>query len=123
MKTPEGAVVKACLEYLQIRGVFAWRNNSGSLRDKNNRPVYFGKTGSADIIGILPGGHFICVECKAGKNKPSGKQVEFLRRVSEMGGAAILAWSVDDVIKGLDQFEQKIARSIEDLEKILRSQK
>ena len=104
--TPEGAIVKACLEYLNLKGIFAWRNNSGALRDKTNRPVMFGKPGSADILGILPGGKFICVECKAGKGKPTEKQKEFLGRISKMGGCAILAWSVNDVEKGLGEFEQ-----------------
>jgi hypothetical protein len=105
--TREGAVVKACLEYLSIRGIYAWRNNSGALRDKQDRPVFFGKAGSADILGILPGGIFLAVECKADKGKPSEKQIDFLTRIAEMGGAAILAWSVDDLVLGLEQFEQK----------------
>ena len=108
--TPEGAVVKACLDYLAVRGIYAWRNNTGTLRDKTNRPVFFGKPGSADILGILPGGTFLAVECKAKKGKPSDKQIGFLKTIAENGGAAILAWSVDDLIKGLGQFEEKQAQ-------------
>jgi hypothetical protein len=105
--TAEGAVVKACLEYLAVRGIYAWRNNSGALLNAKRRPVFFGKPGSADILGILPGGTFLAVECKAEKGKLSDRQIDFLKTIAENGGAAILARSVDGLIKGLNQFEEK----------------
>jgi hypothetical protein len=101
MKTPEGAVVKACLEYLQLRGAFVWRNNTGALRDKTDRPVFFGKVGSSDIIGLLPGGRFIAVECKAPGGRLSDHQIDFLNQIERMGGLAIIARSVEDVEKFL----------------------
>ena len=104
LKIPEGAVLKACLEYLKLRGAFVWRNNTGALRDKKNRPVFFGKAGSSDILGVLPGGRFIAVECKASNGRLSENQLDFLNEIERMGGLAV------------------IARSVEDLEKILRRQ-
>jgi len=60
VKTPEGAVVKACLDYLKIRGVFAYRQNTGAAeyQDKagKKRFVRYGKAGASDIVGIMPGG-------------------------------------------------------------------
>ena len=105
--TPEGAVVKACLDYLAVRGIYAWRNNSGALLNAQRRPVFFGKPGSADILGILPGGTFLAVECKAETGKLSDRQIGFLKTIAENGGAAILARSADDLIKGLNRFEEK----------------
>jgi len=101
--TQEGAIVKACLEWLNIYGAFVWRNNTGCLKDKTNRPVFFGKPGSADIIGVLPGGRFIAVECKTPKGKLSEKQKEFLQNVEEMGGLTVVARSVDDVINVVEK--------------------
>ena len=60
--THEGQIVKTCLDYLKVYGAFCWRNNTGALKDKTERPVYFGKPGSSDILGLLPGGRFIAVE-------------------------------------------------------------
>jgi hypothetical protein len=105
--TEEGAVVKACLEYLEIYGAFVWRNNTGALKDKRERPVFFGKPGSSDILGLLPGGRFIAVECKSAKGKLSEKQKEFLANVEEMGGLTIVARSVDDVINGVNNRHKK----------------
>jgi len=107
--TKEGAVVQACLEYLKLYGAFAWRNNTGALKDKSDRPVFFGKIGSADIIGLLPGGRFLAVECKTEKGKLSDKQYEFLTSVKEMGGLAFVARSVDDLMEGLKKRDGKIA--------------
>jgi hypothetical protein len=101
MKTPEGAVVKVCLDYLKLRGAYVWRNNTGALRDKKNRPVFFGRVGSSDIIGLLPGGRFIAVECKAPGGHPGEHQIEFLNQVEKMGGLAVIARSVEDLEKSL----------------------
>ena len=83
-------------------GAFVWRNNTGALRDKRERPVYFGKPGSSDILGILPGGRFIAVECKSKKGKLSEKQKIFLAEVERLGGLAIVARSIDDLLNALD---------------------
>jgi len=52
----EAQVQKAVLEYLWIRGIFCWRNNTGATRVGNSRRfVHFGFPGSSDILGELPG--------------------------------------------------------------------
>lgn len=99
--TEEGAVVQACLEYLKLIGAYVWRNNTGALKDKTDRPVFFGKPGSADILGLLPGGRFIAVECKSKKGKLSEKQKDFLANVKRIGGLDVVARSVDDVINAV----------------------
>ena len=55
-------------------------------------------TGISDILGILPGGIFLAVECKVKKNKPTPNQLDFMRRVVKAGGVALVAYSLDDVI-------------------------
>ena len=102
--TPEGAVVKACLEYLQIRGVIAWRNNTTGTWDANKETFRknAGRNGIADIIGILPSGRFLAVECKAGRGRLSPAQVEFQRDIIQAGGLHIIARSADDVIRVLE---------------------
>lgn len=98
---PENAVVKACLQYLQILGCFVWRNNTGGYNpySDSSRVVRYGKVGSGDLIGVTPSGRFITVECKAGNNKQSDYQIDFQRRVEASNGVYILAYSVDDIEK------------------------
>lgn len=101
MATPEGQMVKACLALLKLRGVMAWRNNSGALK-AGNRFVRFGAVGSADILGILGGGRFLAVECKAGRNKPTAAQAAFLGAVAKAGGLAVVVRDVRELQAALD---------------------
>lgn len=101
MSTPEGRVVKACLGYLELIRIHAWRNNSGctSIEGANgrNRFVRYGLPGSADILGIMPDGRFLAVECKSDKGRLSELQQNFLDMIRGNGGVAFVARSVDDV--------------------------
>lgn len=66
-KTPaidlEKAVQKECIKTLSKFGILQWRNNVGQMQ-MGKRRVSFGSTGQPDLMGILPDGKFIGVECK-----------------------------------------------------------
>lgn len=99
--TPEGRVLAACLDYLHARKIFAWRNNSGAVKYQNaegrGRFLRFGYVGSSDIIGVLPDGRFLAVECKAEKGRVSEAQRFFLSEVTKLGGVSVVAKSIEDV--------------------------
>ncbi len=59
--------------------------------------------GTSDIIGMMRDGRFLAVEVKAGKNKPTQLQQEFVDQVNEDGGLAFVVWSVDDCIEVLGE--------------------
>ncbi|MCL2293794.1 MAG: VRR-NUC domain-containing protein [Spirochaetes bacterium] len=99
--SPEKTVVKECLEYLRLMGIYAWRNNTGAVKIDGNRFLNFGLPGSSDITGILKGGIFIAVECKSDKGKLSEQQKIFMAKIKEQGGLAVLAHSFKDVEKAL----------------------
>ncbi len=94
--TPEGEVVKAILEYLTVRNVYAWRNNTG----RRGR-VTFGKVGSSDIIGILNDGRWLAIECKADGEHPTMDQLVFLAEIAKRGGLAFVARGIEDVEREL----------------------
>jgi hypothetical protein len=94
--TPEGEVVRACLDYLEIRGIKNTRMNTG-----RRGGVSYGSEGWPDIIGCLPGGRFFAIECKAGRGKLSPEQVKFQRDIIRQGGLHIVAYRVEDVIEVL----------------------
>jgi hypothetical protein len=97
-KVKEGAVVNACIKMLYTLGCFVWRQNTGAWKPEGSkRAIHYGLKGCGDIIGITPTGRFICVECKAGKNKQQASQEDFQRRVEEKNGIYILAYSIDDL--------------------------
>jgi hypothetical protein len=93
MVTPEGRVKAAILRYLGRRGFFAWNNPSGAVRIAPERWLHFGKKGSADILGCLPGGRFLAVEVKAQDGRLTPEQSAFLETIRGLGGVAVVVKS------------------------------
>ena len=88
--TPEGLVLDGCLQYLEIRKIYHWRNNTGAVQVRPGQFMRFGKIGSSDILGILPGGRMLCVECKAKGGRLSPEQKQFLEDARELGALALI---------------------------------
>jgi penicillin-binding protein-related factor A (putative recombinase) len=109
IKVTEQSVVNACINYLNFTGSFVWRNNTGATTtsyfdSKGHYKTRFwraGIKGSSDIIGIYKDGRFIAVECKAGKNKPTPEQTDFIDRIKTNGGIALIVYSLDELIEKL----------------------
>lgn len=65
----------------------------------------YGRSGVPDIIACVSG-HFLGIECKAGKNKPTALQIREIEGIRASGGVAIVAneenWdSVRELIRKL----------------------
>jgi hypothetical protein len=88
--TPEGHVLDGCLRYLEIRGIYHWRNNTGAVQVRPGQFMRFGKVGSSDILGCLPEGRFLAVEVKAPDGRLSPEQREFLDKIRGLGGIAVV---------------------------------
>lgn len=85
---------------LSKAGVMAWRNNTGALPDRNGRLVQYGLCkGSADIIGIAPGGIFIAVEVKAANGRVRPEQQTFIDNIRRMSGRAGVARSAEEAVR------------------------
>ena len=98
-KTPESLVLTGCLSYLAKKGIYHWRNSSGAVRVGPKRFMRFGKVGSSDILGVLPGGKVLAIECKAKGGRLSPDQRQFLADISNLGGLSVIAYSWLDVDK------------------------
>jgi hypothetical protein len=107
MKAPrESDLVRACLAYLQLAKVPAWRNNSGAAAFAGpagrKRFVRFSVEGCSDILGVLPpAGRLLAVECKRPGGKLTPAQAAFLSAVGAAGGLAFVVRSVDDLAAAL----------------------
>ena len=87
------------------------RNNTGTLRDANGRPVQFGLAkGSADLIGWttrtitadMVGQRiavFTSIEVKTPTGRVSPEQRQWLEAVQTAGGIAGVARSVEDALR------------------------
>ena len=96
----ESEIKKQILEYLTVTNIFAWRQNCGAFIQEENgtkRFIRCGIPGCSDIIGCLPDGRFLAVECKRPGGKLTMAQKAFLAEIAKNGGVAIVASSVEDV--------------------------
>jgi hypothetical protein len=101
--TPENKIKAEVLKYLKLRHIYCWSNPSGAVRIRPGKFMSFGKKGSADIIGLLPGGKFLAIETKSLDGRLSPDQREFLADVKALGGLAIVARSYRDVETALTE--------------------
>jgi hypothetical protein len=84
---------------LSAAGCVIWRNNVGVDTAKGVR--YGLAVGSADLIGIAPGGRFLSVEVKTRTGRVRPGQQLWMELVRARGGIAIVARSADDAVAQL----------------------
>jgi hypothetical protein len=96
-KISEGDVLRVVDEFLTLRKIYHWRNNSGAYKYRD-RFIRYGKTGSSDFLGICPDGRFLAVECKRPVDGVlSAAQREFLDAINRNGGIGIFVDSVESL--------------------------
>lgn len=103
MATPESATLRACLDYLRLCGIAAWRINVQGvpLHDGSGKYRRAPSVGIADIIGIVTCGAFVgralAVEVKSQRGRQSDAQAGFQDAWERAGGIYILARSAKDL--------------------------
>ncbi len=96
-QSPETELVLAMIPYIRKLGHHAWRNNTGA-RKVRGQWVSWGSPGSGDIFVVVqPNGRFLSIEAKAGRNKATKVQNEWMEKVKAAGGAAGVARSFADI--------------------------
>ena len=100
----ESQLVSACLQYLNLRGIFAWRNNSTGIWDEKQGRYRRSKgmLGTADILGVFPGGRALAVECKSARGKTTLDQEVFLGLFRQAGGLAMVVRSIGELMEALE---------------------
>jgi hypothetical protein len=79
-----------------------WPQNSGAVQQAG-RWIHFGLVGCADISGIMVDGRRLEIEVKTGKGVQSDAQRNFAEMIRRMGGVYILARSVDEAVRGVEE--------------------
>lgn len=101
-KRTEAEILAAVLVGLAERRIVAWRSNTGAARAPNGRVIRFGLKGAADIIGLLPGGRFLAIECKAPLGRLSMEQLRFGHAISKAGGCYLVARDAQTCLDTID---------------------
>lgn len=112
----EQDLVNAILDWFHLHGAWAMRVNSGTqvLEDhQGKRRIFRGAPkGTSDILACWPGGLFMAVECKMPGNTTTPAQDDFLATIRDIGGLAVVAYSIDDVETAIrERIEQCQKRS------------
>ncbi len=96
--TPEKKVKNRVVELLKAHGAYYFYPVTGG----------YGSSGVPDIVACY-NGHFLGIECKAGKNKPTRLQTANLDAISAAGGHALVINedNIDALATLLDQLGDK----------------
>lgn len=100
----EMMLVKQIVDYLNYRGHFVQRTNSGVVRTEykgRTNVIRLAHAGTSDITGCSKDGRFIAIEAKIKPNKPTALQEAYLDEIRKRGGIALVAYDLDDVINSL----------------------
>lgn len=107
----ESPVLKSCRQYLELMGYKVIRNNTGKgwflPYQQGKKPpmgarwIEFGEKGSGDLIACSPTGRYLEIETKSTKGKQTPEQVIREDDIKSRNGVYIVAYSTDDLERGL----------------------
>src|SRR3990167_6629608 len=99
-KLLEGSLQRTIIEYLRLRRIFHYRQNTGAFKTERGGFYRFGVSGAPDIV-VVVNGRYIGLEVKMGRNKQSIAQKKFQQELEQAGGLYWLVHSLEDVIEKL----------------------
>lgn len=105
----ETGVSASIAAYLDRRGIFHLRLNSGTIKTKNSF-LHLCKNGTPDRLAIYRGVPLFIEVKKLGANL-SEEQVKVGAEIRAAGGSVIIAFGVSDVIAALAEIDCRLAQS------------
>lgn len=115
IRNKEIDLVRACLEWLSLRRIKAWRTNNTGVYDPTRKVyrTFQGLRGVSDILGIVPQtvtldgeritfGNFLAIEVKRPGERLRPEQDEFLDEIRQRGGIGLC-------IRSLTELEQQFS--------------
>ena len=98
--TAHGALVRACLEYLRLRGIHAWQAQAGAVQTRQGRWVRLSPAGTPDILAILPpGGRLMGVEVKTGTGRRNKAQRAWHEAATRAGALVLTVRDVRELVR------------------------
>jgi len=97
-RVKENPVVKAVMNYLDLKKIPHYRINSGAMKTPRGGFIRFGAPGMSDIYAIGKAGISIWIECKRPiGGRLSEAQKEFLDCINRNGGIGIVVNSIESL--------------------------
>jgi len=105
----EHDIQNECMKVLDLLGIFHWRQNTGSFKVGKRFIRTSSFPGISDILGIMPDGRFLAIECKREKGGIiSASQKLFLETIGQNKGLAIVTNNPQELMELL-QNELKLS--------------
>lgn len=95
----EQAIQRAILDYLELKKYFAVKFNNVGIRKLDGSFIPPRQRGIPDILACSPTGQFVAIEVKRPGLSANDEQDEIIERIRKTGGRAMVAHSVDEVVK------------------------
>ena len=105
-KITANALTQHTLRVLALKGYHAWRNNNAGVYDATKKVYRANSTtkGIPDILGYRKSdARFLAVEIKAGKDRLTQEQADFIVSLQDAGGVAYVVRSIDDIEKLINE--------------------
>lgn len=100
----EHSIQASILDYLKLKGVFAYRNNVGAVKI-GKRFIRFGMPGAPDIVAVVSG-HYFGIEVKKPGKPLSDAQQAFCDVLRAAGGTYVIATCLEDVSEWFEAVPQ-----------------
>jgi len=95
----ESDIQKVIIEYLKIKRIFHYRQNSGAFMTKSGGFMRASSVNGLPDIVAIKDGRYIGIEVKTPKGKQSDAQKDIEREVTKAGGFYFIVRSLEDVRK------------------------
>ena len=101
MKERERDIQKAILDFLTLKGIFHYKQNTVGIKKPNGNYIPSPSVGAPDIVAVI-GGKYIGIEVKRPGGKMSEHQKGFRVALEKAGG---VYWCVDSLRAAVEKVE------------------
>ncbi len=107
VRSDANALTEAVIKLFNLNRFHLFRINTGVFEGADgNRDIVSAPTGTPDILGHCPRGHFVAIEIKVGRDKLRPEQQAFIDRVGKTpDGRAVVIRNIDEAIAFLATFK------------------
>lgn len=107
----DGGLVPTILRLCQLRRLWAWRVNSGTVLLASGHRITLAPPGTPDVLLVLPGGYLAGLEAKSATGAVRATQRAWARVAADHGVRYAVVRSAAEVVAVLDGWVEEVERA------------
>lgn len=107
-KPTDGGLVPTILRLCQLRRLWAWRVNSGTVLLASGHRIALAPPGTPDVLLVLPGGYLAGLEAKSATGAVRTTQRAWARVAADHGVRYAVVRSAREVVAVLDGWVREV---------------